>query len=230
MIYILVEVLKCSNTLSSLEIFYILLQIFKIVKFLLQKLFFRTVSDWLSYWLISGDGAKIDSLVISIAYQAWRIFANLTVGFIYGVIETAIQSFAAYRVAFLTGFQNLGFVLNDFLWLSRRKLFFVIAVSQILFWRIFSQLNWAVDIRVSVDGDRCVLILSFGIGMWCDIQSIHGNVIRFSLRFPWLCLVAALKIDIVFIIFGDVWFDCGRGGIGVFFVGALWRCFSKHSK
>jgi len=230
MIYILVEVLKCSKTLSSLEISYILLQIFKIAKFLLQKLFLRTVGDWLSNWLISWDGAQIDSLVVSVAYQIWRIFTHLAVGFIDWMIETAVQSFAAYRVAFLPGFQNLGFVLNDFLWLSWRKLFFVIAVSQILFWRIFSQLNWTVDIRVSVDGDRCVLILSFGIGVWCDIQSVHGNVIRLSLYLSWLCLVAALKIDIVFIIFGDIWVDCGRRSIGVFFVCALRRCFSKHSK
>ena len=44
MIYILIEVLKCSNILSNLEISYILLQIFQIARFLLQKLFI--FFDW----------------------------------------------------------------------------------------------------------------------------------------------------------------------------------------
>lgn len=61
------------------------------------------------------------------------------------------------------------------------KLLLVVAVSaRVLLWRVFSQLDRTVDIGVSIDGGG-VLGLSFGIGVWADVECVHGDVIGVSL-------------------------------------------------
>lgn len=99
-----------------------------------------------------------------------------------------------------------------------------------MFWWVFSEFDGSVDVGVSIDGGSGVLGLSFGIGMWAHVESVHCDVIGVSLGLALLGLAAALEVDVIFVIFGGVCTVCWEWRCGgVVFVGALGGCFSEHS-